>query len=248
MFLLALFILQLQATRTRRASQFRQENASLLPRNFGTLSPFRDDVVAMVAVQLRSTGKSKAKVRTQISHIFTHGCHCGWNYKRYELTDKSRKPNDQLDKVCLDFEHCSECLNVDGCTGANSEPSFNGTAFTCDHLSTGCQRNKCECSVNMVNKLTQIADEVETQKLTFNEFMDTCVTEVDASINTEMGARSQSFNGERYRQCCGQYPDRKPYTYSGLNGMSCCANTIYNQKFQYCCENGSLSRIGDVCW
>ena len=162
----------------------------------------------MVAVQLRSTGKSKAKVRTQISHIFTHGCHCGWNYKRCkkfrlfivllllvhsdELTDKSRKPNDQLDKVCLDFEHCSECLNVDGCTGANSEPSFNGTAFTCDHLSTGCQRNKCECSVNMANKLTQIADEVETQKLTFNEFMDTCVTEVDASINTQMGARSQS--------------------------------------------------------
>ena len=115
----------------------------------------------------------------------------------------------------------------------------------------------------MVNKLTQIADEVETKQLTFNEFMDTCVTEVDASINTQMGARSKSkllkllsaylklligFNGERYRQCCGQYPQRTPYTYSGLNGMSCCANKIYNQKFQYCCESGSLSKIGDVCW
>ena len=119
----------------------------------------------------------------------------------------------------------------------------------------------------MVNQLVKLVDVTPIAKLTFNQFMDTCVTEIDPSINTQMvatNARSQSelidmwrklkidqkigFDGERYRQCCGAYPQRKPFTYSGLDGMACCANSIFNQKFHYCCENGSLSSIGDVCW
>ena len=102
------------------------------------------------------------------------------------MTDKSRKPIDSLDKVCLDFEHCSECLYVDGCDDEiNPEPRFNGTVFTCDHLS-GCAQNKCLCSVNTVNQLVKLIDVTPTAKLTFNQFMDTCVTEVDPSINTQM--------------------------------------------------------------
>jgi len=186
--------IQVHAIRTRRASQFRQDNAELIPRNFGTLSPLRDDVVAMVAVQLKSNGKSRSQVKSSITNIFTHGCHCGWSYKRYELTDKTKKPTDNLDKVCLDFEHCSECLHVDGCVGVSSEPRFNGNEFTCDHLS-GCAQNKCLCSVNMVNQLVRLVDVTPIAKLTFNQFMDTCVTEIDPSINTQMvatNARSQS--------------------------------------------------------
>ena len=41
----------------------------------------------MVAVQLKSEGRSKAQVRDLINQIFTHGCHCGWNYRRRKILD-----------------------------------------------------------------------------------------------------------------------------------------------------------------
>ena len=105
MMLLSLFLLFQQSvakiSRSRRASEYRLENgkfkgqlhnfirisASLLPKNFGSLSTGRDNVLAMVAVQLKSEGRSKAQVRDLINQIFTHGCHCGWNYRRRKIFD-----------------------------------------------------------------------------------------------------------------------------------------------------------------
>ena len=40
----------------------------------------------------------------------------------------------------------------------------------------------------MVDGIVSKVDEVQFQQLTFNSFMDTCVTEIDPSINTQMGA------------------------------------------------------------
>ena len=40
----------------------------------------------------------------------------------------------------------------------------------------------------MVEGVVRKVDEVQFKQLTFNNFMDTCVTEIDPSINTQMGA------------------------------------------------------------
>ena len=77
-----------------------------------------------------------------------------------ELTDKSKKPNDQLDKVCLDFEHCSECLQVDKCS-SDFEPKFNETNFSCDHL----PKDSCQCRVYqdlLDSKLASYYEKTET--------------------------------------------------------------------------------------
>ena len=58
-----------------------------------------------------------------------------------ELSDKSLKPENDLDGVCLEFEQCSECVKMDGCDlDADFMPKMNGTQFECDHLiSSPCQ-------------------------------------------------------------------------------------------------------------
>ena len=51
------------------------------------------------------------------------------------MSDKSLKPENELDGVCLEFEQCSECVKMDGCDlDADFMPKLNGTKFECDHL------------------------------------------------------------------------------------------------------------------
>jgi len=207
-----------------------------------------------MAVKMRSDGLSAKQTKSTLDKIFTHGCHCGWNYGRFELTDKGQKPKDALDKICLEFEHCSECAKIDGCDlDADFEPHLNGTRFTCDHLDSGsCQHNKCLCATNMVDRLFGKLPEFEFTKFSFPVFMAECVTEIDPSINTQMVDVFDSQRGlriEKTRQCCGEYPKRKPFTYTTTTGLACCADqNIFDQKYYHCCPNGDVLRLGDVCW
>ena len=180
-----------------------------------TFSPIRDNVVAMVASGMKTRGMTKGTIKSSLEAVFTHGCHCGWSYGRYTLSDKSQKPDDRLDQICLDFDHCSECNKMDGCnleTGDSFSPRQNGTSFTCDHLTAdSCQvsehflnlcnypfqYNMCLCSTNMAKLVTDELSELAYSKLTFTEFMDECVAEVDASINTQMGLGLSIFGAQR---------------------------------------------------
>merc|ERR1712176_458238 len=101
----------------------------------------------------------------------------------------------------------------------------------------------------MVNKLTALALTMAPRKLSFTEFMDTCVSEVDPSINTQMSfPRFFGSKIDNTRKCCGEYPQRTPYTYTGLHGVACCSGKhVYNQKFEQCCSDGSLLKVGDIC-
>ena len=96
----------------------------------------RDNVLTMVALSLKSFGLSRGMIKSSLEAVFTHGCHCGWQYGRFSLSDKSLPPRDQLDKICLDFEHCSECAKMDNCDleADTSSPLKNGTTFECNHL------------------------------------------------------------------------------------------------------------------
>merc|ERR1711935_369506 len=249
------FFMITESARVRRATEFRQAYSNLIPRNMPTFSPMRDNVVAMVASGMKTRGMTKGTIKSSLEAVFTHGCHCGW----YTLSDKSQKPNDRLDQICLDFDHCSECNKMDGCnleTGDSFSPRQNGTSFTCDHLTAdSCQYNMCLCSTNMAKLVTDELSELAYSKLTFTEFMDECVAEVDASINTQMGLGLSIFGALRglavlkERQCCGAYPQRKAFTYTGPSGMACCADDqLFDQKHMHCCPSGALNKVGDVCW
>ena len=109
-----------------------------------TFSPMRDNVVAMVAAGLKSRGASRGTIKSSLDAVFTHGCHCGWSYGRFALSDKSQKPNDRLDQICLDFDHCSECNKMDGCNLDHGHFSPNTTDYSCDHLKTD------SCQVNLI--------------------------------------------------------------------------------------------------
>ena len=91
------------------------------------------------------------------------------------------------------------------------------------------------------------------KKMNFEDFMSSCTGEVDPSINTQLfdNANRQvpvGFDTSRERQCCGEYPKRRPFIKTET-GNACCNNkSIFDQKFSHCCPNGNVVKIGEVCW
>lgn len=254
---LSLMVITCDSARLRRASLLRQSHGQLIPKTITTFSPIRDNVVTMIALKMKANGNTKSQIREALISIFTHGCYCGWNYGRHELSDKTLQPKDKLDQVCLDFEHCSECVTMDGCQLQNEDfmPLINGTEFSCQHLNANsCQYNMCLCSSKMADNLVDGLIGFNFSILSFSNFVSECTGEVDAAINTQMNLGMNIFGAQRglaitkSRQCCGQYPNRKAFTYSGADGMSCCNNKwVYDQRHKHCCSSGTV-RIGDVCW
>jgi len=94
--------------------------------------------------------------------------------------------------------------------------------------------------------------EFEFNKMGFSEFMSTCTGEVEAAINTQMFnvfGQQRGLELKKERQCCGEYPNRRAFTYTSGTGSACCNNkNIFDQKYNHCCPNGDVIKIGDICW
>jgi hypothetical protein len=240
------------AARQRRESEFRLQHGQFIPKSIRTFSPFRDNVVTMVALKLKQDGLKGKPMRNALENVFTHGCHCSWNKGRHDLTDKSIPGRDGMDSACLNFEHCAECLKIDGCDiEAEFSPEIITEGFSCDHLQDDpCKYNACLCSKRLAEDLHAKLGETTYEDLAFTQFMDECAHETDARINTQMSevadlSRSESTSE---RQCCGSYPTRRAFTHKPVVGMACCNNNVlYNQKSQHCCAQG-VQPIGSLCW
>lgn len=249
----AILIISVFGARQRRESEFRLQYGSFIPKSIRTFSPFRDNVVTMVALKLKADGLKGKPMRNALESVFTHGCHCSWNKGRHTLTDKSISGVDGMDGACLHFEHCAECLKIDGCDiEAEFSPDVTNDGFSCDHLQDDpCKYNKCLCSRRLAEELHSQVDETNYQELSFTDFMDQCAHEVDAAINTQMSEFADMSRSEYQseRQCCGTYPRRKAFTHKPVVGMACCNNNhLYSQKSQHCCSKGGVQPIGNLCW
>ena len=55
----------------------------------------------------------------------------------------------------------------------------------------------CLCSTNMAQHVLDELNDFAYNKLTFTKFMDECVAEVNASINTQMGLGLSIFGAQR---------------------------------------------------
>lgn len=244
------------ATRQRRESEFRLQHGTFIPKSIRTFSPFRDNVVTMVALRLKDDGLKGREMRTALESVFGHGCHCSWNKGRHTLKKhKGFTGVDNVDSHCMDFEHCAECLKMDGCDiEAEFSPEFTDNGFSCDHLQEEpCKYHECLCSRNLADKLTSsFTAKTDYNELSFTDFMDKCVDEVDASINTQMTeeelAKLSRSEYKSERQCCGPYPNRRAFTHKAVVGTACCNDRVlYSLKSQQCCKTGVQS-LGDVCW
>ena len=78
----ALFVCFALGARQRRESEFRLTHGSFIPKSIRTFSPFRDNVVTMVALKLKDEGLKGKEMRTALEAVFGHGCHCSWNKGR----------------------------------------------------------------------------------------------------------------------------------------------------------------------
>jgi len=95
-------------------------------------------------LKLKDEGLKGKEMRTALEAVFGHGCHCSWNKGRHTLTDKSHDGVDTIDSHCLNFEHCAECLKMDGCDiEAEFSPEFTTDGFSCAHLAQdGCKASR----------------------------------------------------------------------------------------------------------
>lgn len=132
---IAVLICAVFGARQRRESEFRLQHGGFIPKSIRTFSPFRDNVVTMVALKLKSDGYKKSEMRNVLEDVFSHGCHCSWNKGRHTLTDKSISGVDGMDSACLHFEHCAECLKIDNCDiETEFSPEITSDGFSCEHL------------------------------------------------------------------------------------------------------------------
>lgn len=244
--------------RERRESEFRLQHGSFIPwsKIFSSrvvFSPFRDNVVTMVGLKLKSDGLKGKQMKNALEDVFSHGCHCSWKAGRYDVTDKTIPGLDAMDSACLNFEHCTECLKIDGCDiQAEFSPGITDEGFSCDHLQGDpCKYNACLCSRRLADELHSQFEETKYQKLSFNDHDLQCAHKVDPKINTQMSELADMSRGSgsaSERQCCGMYPQRKAFTHKPIVGMACCNdNVLYNQKSQHCCAKG-VQPIGSLCW
>jgi len=249
----AVLLTAIFASRIRReGSTFRVTYGSFIPKQIRTFSPFRDNVVTMVALKMKETGMKKADMRESLENLFEHGCHCSWNKGRHTLKKRPGVGVDSLDGFCHEYEHCLECLKIDGCDTETQEFSptvLPGANFTCDNLKgNDCQYNACLCSHNLAEKLYSAHENAHAYSyLSFTEFMDECAHEIDASVNTQL-TEDEKSNRAKYpaeKKCCGDYPARKPFIYRPVIGHSCCNNkNIFSLKSHECCKDGSVQAIG----
>ncbi|CBY23459.1 unnamed protein product [Oikopleura dioica] len=232
-------------------SKFREEYGTFVPDSIKLFSPFRDNVITMVSLGLKENGFSRRDIRIALEDIFTHGCHCSWNKGRHAV-DKTHHFVDELDEDCLNFDHCVNCLKMDKCNIDTLEFSplvEKNKPASCENLSgDDCQYNTCLCSTNLAQTILEKILRTNPDPfnaLSFSQFHDECMKRDPIDVNTQM--RKPKTNSGAERQCCGAYPNRKPFTYKP-DGQACCAGkSIFQQKDEHCCSSGEIFKIGEVC-
>ena len=103
----AVLLTAIFASRIRReGSTFRVTYGSFIPKQIRTFSPFRDNVVTMVALKMKETGMKKADMRESLENLFEHGCHCSWNKGRRKFTIKNLANSQAPDLPCAAISLC----------------------------------------------------------------------------------------------------------------------------------------------
>jgi len=180
--------------------------------------------------------------------IWDYGCWCVFGSTTNTLT-AGGKTNDVVDEICKSLQLCYRCADLDskgeGKGSCNAENiSYSSSiginllgplpfSITCHDPADSCEHRSCMCDSKFISDFITAAPTPEPMyKHPSFDFNASCTT----------------VESHATRECCGSYPDRRPYNADPNSSMECCHEvTIYNTDYLTCCVDGSVVNLGGVC-
>lgn len=160
----------------------------------------------------------------QLMKTYGYGCYC------LNLGDRPLAgimtgvyPVDDKDKHCFEFTRCNRCVTFDygpDCTPEQIEYDFEiseNDEVTCLHPKDTCQRAICECDKANVlgfKGLIDVYDPAYHAFLGFESVRDCQLKPKDPNV------------AKPKMDCCGEYPDRRPYNQNNDHNNICCDGEI----------------------
>jgi len=178
--------------------------------------------------------------------IWDYGC---WCYFGDDAGKGQGKAQNEVDELCKSLQTCYRCAKLDSledvsdkiCKPGQIEYNVNvnsisnqGALLACQHpLNTDdCQIHVCSCEINFINRLLQlffsgVTFNPDLHHDTWTQHKEVCVHDQNAGPST--------------MECCGSYPDRKPFRLESTT--ECCKDMrLYDSEKLYCCADGTVKK------
>jgi hypothetical protein len=105
-----------------------------------------------------------------------------------------------------------------------------------------CQSRACSCDADFIMKMINF-DFAAAYTPSLKH------TDADENMQFDFAAECETKPTEvTARECCGDYPERRPFNASPGSTMACCNEVnIYNSAYLTCCADGSVVALGNAC-
>jgi len=173
----------------------------------------------------------------QLTKTYGYGCYClNLGDRPLSGTMTGVVPVDDKDMHCFQFTRCNRCVTFDfgpDCTPEqiiyNFDIDMDTNDVTCLDPKDTCQRAICECDKYTVVEFASVIDFYDPLNHAFNGF-----EMEDECIKRE---RPPSI-GPVQTDCCGEYPNRRPYNKNSVKNFNCCDGEVTSSNT---CEQSSFN-------
>jgi len=196
----------------------------------------------------RSSAQPRASAFFNVENIRNYGCFC-----RFGSTWRKShgQPVNDIDEACRSLYHCYKCAGIDSlndggevCDPSETEYTVpmvkdideHGTYAACSEINTmdPCQIRTCCCDINFAKNILQFFFDQ-------NMFDPAPSHENGFLVDEECPVCQGTGCSQGPKDCCGEYPERFPYSMrDGSRG--CCVNKTYNVNRLFCCDNMYLKK------
>lgn len=173
----------------------------------------------------------------QLARTYGYGCYC-LNLGDRPLSGVMTgvEPVDAKDMHCFQFTRCNRCVTFDfgpTCTPEQVAYDFDinlqTDEVTCLDAENTCKRAICECDKHTILEFKGVIDFYEPANHAFHGFQ----PEHDCRIK-----KKEPLPGKPDMDCCGQYPNRKPYNKNSDKNFMCCDGKVTSDNQ---CEQSSFN-------
>jgi hypothetical protein len=200
-------------------------------------------IVKMVRTQI--AGKTAWSDKEISKRIQNYGCHCFPGMTR--IAGGQGPPQDNQDDLCRTLARCHKCIEHDhGVSAFNSEWDDNIGKYRWELTASNsidCSGNKdqfktdlCTCDSAFAMALGSDWDDNNFNYAIWDN-------KHNSLYNFDMENVCQKIPGDGMDSCCGNYPERYPYSSATRN---CCASSgkTYNTLSEECCNDGTIASLG----